>query len=99
MSDLLRGSRVRQRRRCHSASESDRVEPEGKLFAAPRRPATECILGDDGSDRSMISLRRRDFLIGTAMLLFTSTSVRAATIAERLPWAPNAGNPPSPFKL
>jgi gluconate 2-dehydrogenase gamma chain len=33
------------------------------------------------------------------MLLFTSTSVRAATIAGKLPWAPNAGNPPSPFKL
>lgn len=47
----------------------------------------------------MISVRRRDFLTGTAMVLFASTSVRAATIAGRLPWTPNAGNPPSPFKL
>jgi gluconate 2-dehydrogenase gamma chain len=33
------------------------------------------------------------------MLLFTSTSVRSATIEGRLPWTPNAGNPPSPFKV
>jgi gluconate 2-dehydrogenase gamma chain len=47
----------------------------------------------------MISVRRRGFLIGTAMLLFTSTRVRTATIAGRLPWTPNAGDPPSPLKL
>jgi gluconate 2-dehydrogenase gamma chain len=47
----------------------------------------------------MTDMRRRDFLSGTATLLFTSTGVSAATITDRLPWAPNAGNPPSAFRL
>ncbi|WP_407158316.1 gluconate 2-dehydrogenase subunit 3 family protein [Bradyrhizobium sp. STM 3557] len=47
----------------------------------------------------MTDVRRRHFLAGTATLLFTATSVRAATIAGRLPWAPNAGDPPTRFKL
>ncbi len=47
----------------------------------------------------MINLRRRDLLAGTAALIFTGTSVRAATIAGRLPWVPNAGNPPPQVRL
>jgi hypothetical protein len=46
----------------------------------------------------MINERRRDFLTGAAILLFTSATVRAATITGQLPWMPNAGNPPTPFK-
>jgi gluconate 2-dehydrogenase gamma chain len=46
-----------------------------------------------------IALRRREFLAGTAMLLFSATTVKAATIAGRLPWAPNAGSPPPPVKI
>jgi len=33
------------------------------------------------------------------MLLFTATTVKAATIEGRLPWAPNTGNLPTPLKL
>lgn len=47
----------------------------------------------------MINLRRREFLAGTAVLLFTAATVRAATITGRLPWAPNAGNPPPQVRL
>ena len=47
----------------------------------------------------MIKLRRRDLLSGAAVLLFTATRVRASTIAGRLPWAPNAGNPPPRMRL
>jgi gluconate 2-dehydrogenase gamma chain len=47
----------------------------------------------------MTDVRRRDLLAGAATLLFTVTGVRAATIAGRLPWTPNAGAPPRPFKL
>lgn len=45
------------------------------------------------------AVRRRELLVGTAMLLFSATTVRAATIAGQLPWRPNAGNPPSKIKL
>ena len=47
----------------------------------------------------MSGVRRREFLAGTAMLLFTATTVKAATIEGRLPWAPNTGNLPTPLKL
>jgi gluconate 2-dehydrogenase gamma chain len=46
-----------------------------------------------------IALRRRDFLSGAAMLLFSATTVKGATIVGRLPWAPNAGNPPPRVKV
>ena len=45
------------------------------------------------------AVRRREFLAGTAMLLFSATRVGAATISGQLPWTPNAGNPPSRIKL
>ena len=44
-------------------------------------------------------MRRREFLAGTAVLLFSTTRVGAATIAEQLPWTPNAGSPPPTAKL
>jgi gluconate 2-dehydrogenase gamma chain len=44
-------------------------------------------------------MRRRELLAGAAMLLFSATAVRAATIAGQLPWTPNAGDPPSRIKL
>ncbi|WP_445221486.1 gluconate 2-dehydrogenase subunit 3 family protein [Bradyrhizobium sp. Pa8] len=47
----------------------------------------------------MIKLRRRDLLAGTAVLLWTARTAGAATIAGRLPWAPNAGNPPPRTRL
>src|SRR5262245_53014655 len=47
------------------------------------------------SRSTRLVFRRRELLAGTAMLLFSATSVRAATIAGQLPWLPNAGNPPS----
>jgi gluconate 2-dehydrogenase gamma chain len=45
------------------------------------------------------TVRRRDLLAGTAMLLFSATTVRAGSIVGQLPWTPNAGNPPSKIKL
>jgi len=45
------------------------------------------------------AVRRREFLAGTAMLLFSATHVGAATISGQLPWTPNAGSPPSRIKL
>jgi gluconate 2-dehydrogenase gamma chain len=33
------------------------------------------------------------------MLLFSATTVRAASIVGKLPWTPNAGDPPSKIKL
>jgi gluconate 2-dehydrogenase gamma chain len=47
----------------------------------------------------MTGIRRRKFLAGTAILLLTSSRLKAATIEGHLPWSPNAGNPPMPFKL
>jgi gluconate 2-dehydrogenase gamma chain len=44
-------------------------------------------------------VRRREFLAGTAVLLFSTTKVGAATIAGQLPWMPNAGSPPPRAKL
>ncbi len=43
-------------------------------------------------------LHRRQLLAGTAFLLLDASSARAALIAGQLPWAPDAGNPPQPFK-
>ena len=41
------------------------------------------------------AVRRRGFLAGTAMLLFSATTVRAATIAGQLPWKPGSADPPA----
>jgi hypothetical protein len=41
----------------------------------------------------MISVGHSDFLTGAAMLVFTSTNVRAATIEGQLPWKAKAGSP------
>jgi gluconate 2-dehydrogenase gamma chain len=41
-------------------------------------------------------LHRRDLLSGAALLVLSGLSARAAVISERLPWTPNAGNPPIP---
>jgi gluconate 2-dehydrogenase gamma chain len=51
------------------------------------------------STPTQLALRRREFLAGTALLLFSATSVRAGTIAGQLPWMPNAGSPPSRVKV
>jgi len=45
------------------------------------------------------AVRRREFLAGTAMLVFSATRVDAATISGQLPWTPNAGSSPSRIKL
>ncbi len=45
------------------------------------------------------AVRRREFLAGAAILLFSATRVGAATISGQLPWTPNAGSPPSRIKL
>jgi gluconate 2-dehydrogenase gamma chain len=41
---------------------------------------------------------RRDLLAGTALLLLSAAGARASVISGKLPWAPNAGNPPIPVK-
>jgi gluconate 2-dehydrogenase gamma chain len=51
------------------------------------------------SSLTSMAVRRRELLAGAAMLLFSATTVRAATIAGQLPWKPNAGSPPSRIKL
>jgi gluconate 2-dehydrogenase gamma chain len=49
--------------------------------------------------KSVSAMRRREFLAGTAMLLFGATKVGAATISGQMPWTPNAGAPPAAAKL
>jgi gluconate 2-dehydrogenase gamma chain len=41
-----------------------------------------------------MTLRRRELLAGTAVFLLSATRGRATVILDRLPWVPNAGNPP-----
>jgi gluconate 2-dehydrogenase gamma chain len=43
-------------------------------------------------------LRRRDFLASAAWLVFTGVSAHARVMASRLPWEPNAGDPPAPVR-
>jgi gluconate 2-dehydrogenase gamma chain len=43
-------------------------------------------------------LSRRDLLASTALFLLGGLTAQAAVIANRLPWAPNAGTPPVPVK-
>jgi gluconate 2-dehydrogenase gamma chain len=42
--------------------------------------------------------RRRELLAGTAVFLLGISHGRAAVISGHLPWAPNAGDPPTPAK-
>ena len=56
---------------------------------------------DAGSDmphpsRFQSGIRRRELLLTTAMtLLFSTNSVLAGVVKDSLPWAPNAGTPPT----
>jgi len=43
-------------------------------------------------------MKRRDFLAGTAILVFSTLNSRATVISGGLPWTPNAGTPPSPAR-
>ena len=45
-----------------------------------------------------MGVSRRHLLASTAFWLVGGLSARAAIIADRLPWAPNAGSPPVPVK-
>src|SRR6476619_4979090 len=52
--------------------------------------------GIPGSSRSDPGMRRRELLISTAMtLVFSATTARALVVKGSLPWAPNAGTPPT----
>jgi gluconate 2-dehydrogenase gamma chain len=52
--------------------------------------------GIPGSSRSDPGMRRRELLISTAMtLVFSATSARALVVKGSLPWATNAGTPPT----
>jgi gluconate 2-dehydrogenase gamma chain len=44
------------------------------------------------------SVSRRRMLTGTALLLATASTARAETIFGELPWAANAGTPPTPAR-
>jgi gluconate 2-dehydrogenase gamma chain len=43
-------------------------------------------------------MKRRDFLAGTAVLVFGTVNSRATVISGGLPWTPNAGSPPVPAR-
>jgi gluconate 2-dehydrogenase gamma chain len=45
-----------------------------------------------------MAMKRRDFLAGTAILVFSTMNSRAAVISGGLPWTPNAGSPPVPVR-
>jgi len=45
-----------------------------------------------------MTMRRRDFLAGTAILVLSTMNSRAAIISGGLPWTPNAGSPPTPAR-
>jgi len=44
-------------------------------------------------------LHRRELLAGVAWLALSGISARAGIISGKLPWEPNAGNPPDPARL
>lgn len=46
----------------------------------------------------MMSMRRRDLLATTAILIASGLVARAGTIAGELPWQPDAGSPPQPIR-
>lgn len=45
-----------------------------------------------------MTIGRRDFLAGTAILVLSTIKSRATVISGALPWAPNAGSPPVPVR-
>jgi gluconate 2-dehydrogenase gamma chain len=45
-----------------------------------------------------MTMKRRDFLAGTAILVLSTMHSRATVISGGLPWTPNAGNPPVPVR-
>jgi gluconate 2-dehydrogenase gamma chain len=52
-----------------------------------------------GTARSRSSLSRRELLLSTAItLILSATSASALVVKGSLPWAPNAGTPPTPVR-
>jgi gluconate 2-dehydrogenase gamma chain len=47
---------------------------------------------------SLVMMKRRDFLAGTAILALSTVTSRATVISGALPWTPNAGSPPVPVR-
>ena len=45
-----------------------------------------------------MTMKRRDFLAGTAILVLSTMKSRATVISGGLPWTPNAGSPPVPIR-
>src|SRR6266478_422251 len=45
-----------------------------------------------------MTMRRREFLAGTAILVLSTMKSRATIISGGLPWAPDAGSPPIPVR-
>src|SRR5579872_5636997 len=45
-----------------------------------------------------MTIRRREFLAGTAIAVLCTMNSKAAVISGQLPWAPNAGTPPTPTR-
>src|SRR5580698_8382393 len=52
----------------------------------------------DGRIAAGARIRRRELLAGTAAFFLSVGQSRASAISGALPWAPNAGNPPTPVK-
>jgi gluconate 2-dehydrogenase gamma chain len=55
-------------------------------------------IGSAGAGWLIMTMRRRDFLAGTAMLVLSTLHSRATVISGGLPWTPNAGSPPNPVR-
>jgi gluconate 2-dehydrogenase gamma chain len=52
----------------------------------------------NGGSATRTRIRRRELLAGTAAFFLSVGQSRASAISGALPWAPNAGNPPTPVK-
>src|ERR1700728_578540 len=52
----------------------------------------------DGRIAAGARIRRRELLAGTAAFFLSVGQSRASAISGAWPWAPNAGNPPTPVK-
>jgi gluconate 2-dehydrogenase gamma chain len=50
-------------------------------------------------DSDRLQFHRRALLLGTAYLTFGLPKASATTIVDKLPWTPNAGNPPRRCEL
>ena len=56
-------------------------------------------LGISTKSRSSLGVSRRELLLTTAItLIFSTTSASALDVKGGLPWAPNAGSPPTPVQ-